>query len=48
VSRALGVPSYLGDVVQATLLLALLALLLLTRYRLKFSRTRAQRADTRG
>ena len=34
VSRALGVPSYLGDVVQATLLLVTLALLLLNRYRL--------------
>ncbi|MGH2594081.1 MAG: ABC transporter permease [Anaerolineae bacterium] len=35
VSRALGVPSYLGDVVQATLLLVTLALLLLSRYRLR-------------
>lgn len=35
VSRALGVPSYLGDVVQATLLLTMLALLLLGRYRLR-------------
>ena len=35
VSRSLGVPSYLGDVVQATLLLVTLALLLLSRYRLR-------------
>jgi simple sugar transport system permease protein len=33
VSRQLGVPSFLADVVQATLLLTTLALLLLTRYR---------------
>lgn len=32
-SRALGVPAYLGDVVQATLLLVTLAVLLLRRYR---------------
>ncbi len=35
VSRQLGVPSFLTDVVQATLLLATLALLLLTQYRLR-------------
>ena len=46
VSRALGVPSYLGDVVQATLLLAMLALLLLTRFRLKISRTQTQSRQT--
>jgi len=34
VSRALGVPSYLGDVIQATLLLVTLAVLLLQRYRI--------------
>lgn len=33
VSRALGVPSYLGDVIQATLLLVTLAMLLLQGYR---------------
>ena len=35
-SRALGVPVYLGDVLQATLLLTTLAFLLLNRYRLRF------------
>ncbi|UCH25425.1 MAG: ABC transporter permease [Trueperaceae bacterium] len=35
-SRALGVPAYLGDVVQATLLLVTLAALLLARYRLRW------------
>ena len=35
VSRALGVPSYLADVVQATLLLVTLAMLLLGRYRIR-------------
>ncbi len=35
VSRALGVPSYLGGVIQATLLLATLAFLLLQRYRIR-------------
>jgi len=34
VSRALGVPAYLGDVIQATLLLVTLAMLLLQNYRL--------------
>ena len=35
VSRALGVPSYLGGVIQATLLLVTLAFLLLQRYRIR-------------
>jgi simple sugar transport system permease protein len=35
VSRQLGIPSFLADVVQATLLLVTLAMLLLTRYRLR-------------
>ena len=35
VSRALGVPIYLGDVVQATLLLVTLSMFLLTNYRFK-------------
>lgn len=35
VSRALGVPAYLGDVIQATLLLVTLAVLLLQRYRIR-------------
>ena len=38
VSRALGVPSYLGDVIQAVLLLATLGMLLLNRYRIRFTR----------
>jgi simple sugar transport system permease protein len=33
-SRALGVPAYLGDIVQATLLIVTLAVLLLNRYRI--------------
>jgi simple sugar transport system permease protein len=36
VSRVLGVPAYLGDVIQATLLLVTLALLLLQRYRISW------------
>ena len=36
VSRALGVPAYLGDVVQATLLLVTLGMLLLQSYRIRF------------
>jgi ABC-type uncharacterized transport system permease subunit len=36
VSRVLGVPVYLGDVIQATLLLVTLAVLLLQRYRLRW------------
>jgi simple sugar transport system permease protein len=35
VSRALGVPAYLGDVVQATLLLVTLAALALQNFRLR-------------
>jgi simple sugar transport system permease protein len=35
VSRALGVPAYLGDVIQATLLLVTLGMLLLQSYRLR-------------
>jgi len=38
VSRALGVPSYLGDVIQATLLLVTLAFLLLQNYRIRWRR----------
>lgn len=38
VSRALGVPVYLGDVIQATLLLVTLAVLLLQRYRIRWRR----------
>jgi simple sugar transport system permease protein len=36
VSRALGVPAYLGDVVQATLLLVTLAMLVLQGYRVRW------------
>ena len=35
-SRALGVPSYLGDVIQAVLLLVMLAMLLLRNYRVRW------------
>lgn len=35
-SQSLGVPQYLGDIVQATLLLTLLSSLLLANYRLRF------------
>lgn len=38
VSRALGVPVYLGDVIQSTLLLVTLAVLLLQRYRVRLVR----------
>lgn len=38
VSRALGVPVYLGDVILATLLLVTLAMLLLQRYRIRWER----------
>jgi len=38
VSRALGVPVYLGDVIQATLLLVTLGVLLLRNYRIRFVR----------
>jgi general nucleoside transport system permease protein len=34
-SRSLGVPDYLGDIIQATLLIVTLAVLLLSRYRFK-------------
>ncbi|MFQ5857276.1 MAG: ABC transporter permease [Anaerolineae bacterium] len=37
VSRALGVPAYLGDVVQATLLLVTLAMLVLQKYRVRIA-----------
>ncbi|MCB9078648.1 MAG: ABC transporter permease [Anaerolineaceae bacterium] len=40
VSRALGVPTYLGDVIQAALLLVTLGMLLLQRYRI--TRTRSK------
>lgn len=36
VSRALGVPAYLGDVIQATLLLVTLGMLILQRYRIRW------------
>ena len=36
VSRALGVPTYLGDVIQAALLLVTLAMLLLQNYRIRW------------
>jgi simple sugar transport system permease protein len=39
VSRALGVPSYLGDVIQATLLLVTLGILLLQSYRLHWEKS---------
>ena len=38
VSRKLGIPTFLADIVQATLLLTMLAMLLLTQYRLRFTR----------
>lgn len=38
VSRALGVPVYLGDVIQATLLLVTLGVLLLQRYRIRIGK----------
>jgi ABC-type uncharacterized transport system permease subunit len=38
VSRALGVPVYLGEVIQATLLLVTLAVLLLQHYRIRWER----------
>ena len=39
-SRAIGVPTYLADVVVASALLAVLVASMLTRYRLRFERTR--------
>jgi ABC-type uncharacterized transport system permease subunit len=41
VSRALGVPAYLGDVIQATLLLVTLGMLLLQGYRVRWGRRSA-------
>ncbi len=47
VSRALGVPSYLGDVIQATLLLVTLGMLLLQGYRVRRrSRSELDRRET--
>jgi general nucleoside transport system permease protein len=43
VSRALGVPIYLGDVILATLLLVTLATLLLQRYRIRWERKRVDK-----
>lgn len=40
VSRALGVPAYLGDVIQATLLLVTLGMLLLQNYRIRWTRSK--------
>ena len=39
-SRSMGVPSYLADVVVASALLAVLTASMLTRYRLRFDRAR--------
>jgi general nucleoside transport system permease protein len=44
VSRALGIPTFLADVVQATILLVTLALLLLTGYRLRKITPKAESA----
>jgi simple sugar transport system permease protein len=44
VSRALGVPVYLGDVVQSTLLLVMLAMLVLQRYRVRVTLSRGPAA----
>ena len=44
VSRALGVPVYLGDVIQATLLITTLAALLLQAYRIRLVRNRSLKA----
>ncbi|MCB0197438.1 MAG: ABC transporter permease [Anaerolineae bacterium] len=41
VSRALGVPTYLGDIIQAALLLVTLGMLLLQRYRITRTRREA-------
>ncbi|MEZ4556331.1 MAG: ABC transporter permease [Caldilineaceae bacterium] len=48
VSRALGVPAYLGDVIQATLLLVTLALLLLQRYRIRVDWGRGRGRELEG
>lgn len=45
VSRALGVPVYLGDVILATLLLVTLAMLLLQRYRIRWQRETSRQVD---
>ncbi|MCB9137669.1 MAG: ABC transporter permease [Caldilineaceae bacterium] len=45
VSRVLGVPVYLGDVIQATLLLTTLAALLLQRYRIRVLRATSRSAE---
>jgi general nucleoside transport system permease protein len=45
VSRALGVPAYLGDVIQAALLLVTLGMLLLQGYRIRRSGSRGQAAE---
>jgi ABC-type uncharacterized transport system permease subunit len=45
VSRALGVPAYLGDVLQATLLLVTLAMLLLQSYRISLRRKGSSPAE---
>jgi ABC-type uncharacterized transport system permease subunit len=42
VSRALGVPAYLGDVIQAALLLVTLGMFLLQRYRISFAAKEAR------
>ncbi|MEZ4581763.1 MAG: hypothetical protein R3A10_09025 [Caldilineaceae bacterium] len=47
-SRALGVPAYLGDVIQATLLLVTLALLLLQRYRIRVDWGRGRGRELEG
>ncbi len=45
VSRALGVPVYLGDVILATLLLVTLAMLLLQRYRVRWQKKASRQVD---
>jgi simple sugar transport system permease protein len=47
-SRTLEVPVYLGDVIEAVLLLVMLAVLLLDRYRIRWTRgATAPRGETR-
>ena len=46
--RALGIPSYLGDVMQAVLLLTTLAMLLLRTQRIRLIRTPSQRLKDKG
>lgn len=48
VSRALGVPAYLGDVVQATLLLVTLAAFILQNYRIRLSSDRSRDNPSSG